>query len=285
MTSNASLKNTLSTLTRLVFGHKNDAVCGDGIPGMVNERGDVIWSRDEWAPSGTLRRRDDRGSKGVLSRFRGDRQEKLRTGALKMVAASLSEGTFTATKELQECWPEEMGGTHLTDKRARSIQIELLWFMLVALLREIHRRPEEDLETRETIRGDLIPSVINHLLDLEGHRSKAPKGIREKQSGRMTAWYTEAEDAYAGIIRILPAPHDLSLDDNLCGNAAKRMAKAVGRDDQVTSVVFLTSWVIRSYTAIELANLVDTVSCAYIDNWRTLLPASLRRLTSIGGSG
>lgn len=187
-----------------------------------------------------------------------------RRQVLEAITESLLDETARASVGLRRRWAQKARKEEEAIRLPWSIQVELLWFLVAAIVRKVLTHPSVSRDARDSIHTDLLESLVVHMLD---HRnvSKGRDDSRARLSGRLQSWYTEAVQSYRGATRVLPSAEDASLEDNLCGRAANRMARAMGREHDAPFALSLATWIVESYLAVGVTELALLCTDAYRD--------------------
>jgi hypothetical protein len=183
---------------------------------------------------------------------------------LAATAASLVEGAAHACISLRRRWAEKARKDEAAIPQPWSIQVELLWFLLSALMRKALRFPTLSSDARRLISVELPGAVIDKILDSSSLARKYQHN-RERLIRKLELWRRDAEESYKGTVGILPSADETSLKDNLCGRAAFRMAKAMGRPDDIPFATELATWIVESYIEIEVPRMATVCIGAYGD--------------------
>jgi len=187
-----------------------------------------------------------------------------RRQVLEAMAEALIDGTTRAGVGLRRRWARQAGKHEEVTRLPWSIQVELLWFLVAAIVRKVLTHPSVGREARDLIHTELLETLIIHMLDHK-NVSRGRDDSRARLSGRLQGWYTEAVQSYRGATRILPSPDEISLQDNLCGRAAFRMAMAMGREHDAPFALSLATWIVESYLALGVTELALLCTDAYRD--------------------
>jgi hypothetical protein len=187
-----------------------------------------------------------------------------RCQVLEAVVGHLLDGTTKASAGLHRRWAQKAGKDEAATRQPWSIQVELLWFLVAAIVRKVLTHPSTSREARDLIHTELLGTLVDNILDHK-NVSRGRQDSRARLSGRLQSWYTEAVQSYRGAPQILPSADEISLQDNLCGRAASRMAKAMGREDDVPFAMSLATWIVESYLAIRVTELALLCTNAYRD--------------------
>lgn len=180
---------------------------------------------------------------------------------LDTVVASLLETVFSAIRDLQRSTAGRAGKGGRIVTQPWSVEIELLWFLLISIMRGVARIPEMGPDARDSLHSALLESFISQII---GYNRLAPaySDQRGRLVERLEHWYGQALEECRGISRTLPSADALSLGDSVCGRAARRMAAAQGAKDNLPMELALASWIVEVWLAIDLPKVANL--CAQI---------------------
>jgi hypothetical protein len=170
---------------------------------------------------------------------------------LTATARTLFDSSVLTASEISQTWPEKMGGSPLSNESAWSIQIELTWFFIAAICREVFNMGRME-PLRHTIQDDLLSAVISQMLDRMFDRSQETLLKREEQTNRLLEWYNESEMEYGSTVSVTPSQPHIAFEDNLAGKWAIRIAKAMDQQENVALMVDLSATAIRAYVAANI---------------------------------
>ena len=171
---------------------------------------------------------------------------------LAATAKTLFEASVLAAAEISQAWPGKTGESRLSNEKTWSIQVELTWFFVAAICREVFNWQQGGPQARDTIQDDLVPEVLDQMLDRMFDLSHESLDERGEQAKKFLRWYNEAEMDYGSIFRVAPARDQIALEDNLAGKWAMRVATVTGQQENLALMVDLSANVMRAYMALNL---------------------------------
>lgn len=171
---------------------------------------------------------------------------------LTATARTLFDSSVLTASGISQAWSEKTGEGPLRNESAWSIQVELTWFFVAAVCREVFNCEHGGPQARDIIQDDLVSAVISHMIDRMFDRSREPFEKRDEQANKLLEWYNEAEMDYGPIVWVTPSRGHIALEDNLAGKWAIRVAKATGQQENVGLMVDLSASAMRAYIAANL---------------------------------
>jgi hypothetical protein len=185
------------------------------------------------------------------------------TDLLDNSAINLFNSTVLIASELQSQSASQIDNPELSNEKAWTVQIELLWFLIAALCRDMFAVPGSQPEDRDVIQDGILHSVINHMVERMFNSATMTPEKRSEQASRFLNWYNESEMYYGYITEVTPSLDHLTLDDSLAGKAATRIATAVGEGDNIGLKVSLLTPMMKTYIAVNIPSMATDLVKTY----------------------
>jgi hypothetical protein len=127
---------------------------------------------------------------------------------------------------------------HIHSETLWEIQTEVCWTLLSALLRGIYSIETGGREMRNDIQDDLVPILVNDILDASFDWPPNSEGMREAQYDSLLAWIDKSEADNGATPRFMSVEtsffrmmFDGSIpNDSLVGKLCGRVARATGEE-------------------------------------------------------
>jgi hypothetical protein len=118
------------------------------------------------------------------------------------------------------------------------IQTEVVWTLMSALMRGIYNLEGAGRETRDAIQDDLMPILVNDMLDSAFDWPPDSEKVRAAEYQGLLIWFDRSESDNRAAVRFMSSQADFFQmmfdgripEDSLVGKLCRRVARATGEE-------------------------------------------------------
>ncbi|MBM3940401.1 MAG: hypothetical protein FJ318_05850 [SAR202 cluster bacterium] len=145
------------------------------------------------------------------------------TDPISAAASAIHDAASNSTTEVRVLWHQLSGGRPFSNEAILTVHVELAWYLIAAMHREALAKRGMDSAAWQPVRDRLIADTARALADALFDWSGQPPEVRQRQGEVFVEWCSEAEADYGDVMKAVPTPGDVDLEDNLAGRWAMRV--------------------------------------------------------------